>query len=221
VRPFETLDTATTPEGRQLALHRRGTDLFLYLDGEELMSTRVHGSEVALAELAAAELGERRAPRVLIGGLGLGFTLRSALGAFPPAARLEVVELLEAVVRWNRQYTGELGAALSDRRVRVWEGDVVERLRGGPAGSWDAILLDVDNGPSAWCVESNGRLYGRRGLAALRDALAPGGVLAVWSAYPDDGFVARLERAGLRARAEAVRGRGRKGPRQTVFLARR
>lgn len=244
MRPFETLATVTTPEGRRLTLHRRDRDYFIHLDGEELMSSRAPGSEVALAELALAEWAAaaraspertrrrsargvpRRAavagghPIVLIGGLGLGYTLRAALDRLPPRGRIVVAEVFAAVVEWNRGPLATLhGRALDDRRVRVVEADVGEVLATGKP--WDLVLLDVDNGPDAWCLAANGRLYDRAGIGRLRDALAPGGVLAVWSAQPDPRFARSLERGGFAARSVSVRARGRKGARHTIFLAHR
>ena len=218
MRPFETLDRVTTPEGRELSLHHHDGHYFIHLDGEELMSTWVHGSESALAELACEGLRKRRLPRVLIGGLGLGFTLRAALEILPEQAEVVVAELFPRVVEWNRKHLVSLGRPLDDRRVRIHDGDVVGLLRQSPEGSFHAVMLDVDNGPSEWCMKSNGVLYDRDGLQHIRRVLAPGGALAVWSAYPDPAFVKSLRRCGFRASAQTVRGRGRKGPRHTIFL---
>lgn len=219
MRPFETLDRVTTPEGRELSLHHHDGHYFIHLDGEELMSTWVHGSESALAEMACEALPPGR-PRILIGGLGLGFTLRSALEVLPRTAEVVVAELFPRVVDWNRTYLTERGRPLEDPRVRIHDGNVVDLLRGGPARHYHAILLDVDNGPSEWCLESNGALYNREGLQTLKRSLVPGGTLAVWSAYPDPVFVRNLRKAGFDALSQNVRGRGRKGPRHTIFLGR-
>ena len=202
-----------------LTLNRRDGDFFLYLEGEELMSTRAPGTEVALAELGCEGLESGR-PRVLIGGLGLGFTLRAALEVLPAGAEVVVAEILPAIVEWHRGHLGELGRAVDDPRVEVHVGDVVECLEGGAGTSFHAILLDVDNGPSAWCLRENGRLYGRAGLGRILASLVPGGRLAVWSAYRSDGFVSALGRAGFESpRAITVRARGEKGIRHTVFVA--
>lgn len=225
MRPFETLGTTVTPDGRTLTLHRRDGDFFLYLDGEELMSSRAPGSEIALAELALAELVRSRKTgprdcRVLIGGLGLGYTLRATLGLVSQGSEVVVAELLPAVVDWNRTELADLGRPLEDRRVGVEQRDVAEVIAQGRRRKFDVILLDVDNGPSAWCLEENSRLYGRDGIRRVREALSPGGVLGVWSAYRDARFVESLDKAGFAARAVSVRARGDKGARHVVFLGR-
>lgn len=219
MRPFEKLDSVTTPEGRELSLHRRGDDFFIQLDGEELMSTRRHGSETEMAALALEGLPAAGRKRVLIGGLGLGYTLRATLELLPGDGVVEVAELFPGVVRWNRQHLTVLGRPLDDPRVRVVERDVGAVLGGGRPGRYSAILLDVDNGPSAFCLGSNSGLYGRAALERMREALAPGGALAVWSAHTDPAFERRLGKAGFsQVRAERVRARGRKGSRHTIFL---
>ena len=222
MRPFETVASVTTREGRCLTLHRHDGDYFIHLDGEELMSSRRHGSEVALAELALTDLPGSSAPRVLIGGLGLGYTLRAALDVLPRKARIVVAEIFPAVVEWNRGELaglGEVSRPLDDPRVRVREQDVTSVLA-GHADSWDAILLDVDNGPSAWCLNSNGSLYDREGLERIRASLIPGGILGVWSAYPDAPFLKRLGKAGFEASVETAHARGRKGAKSFIFLGR-
>ncbi len=182
------------------------------------MSSRSPGSECALAELGCRDLPSKK-PRVLIGGLGLGFTWRGALQELPPGAEVVVAEAFAAVIEWNRTHLKELqGRALEDRRSTFVEGDVWDSL--SEAASFDSILLDVDNGPSAWCLASNERLYGHAGLERIRAALKPGGVLAVWSAYPGGDFLKRLKKRGFEARAHSVRSRGRKGHRHTIFVAR-
>lgn len=218
MKRFETLDRFTTPDGQALSFHRRDGDFFVYLDGDELMSSRAPGSEEALAELACAELGF--GPRVLIGGLGLGFTLRAALDLLPADAEVVVAELFAKVIEWNRRWLADLqGGALSDRRTRIVHADVwklVER-----EAPWDAILLDVDNGPRAWCFEGNRRLYDRAGLERIRRALAPRGVAAFWAAEADPGFLKTLRKSGFAARSHTVRARRGRGARHTVFVARR
>ena len=221
MHPFETLDSVTTPEGRVLSLHHHDGHYFIHLDGEELMSTWVHGSESALAELACQEMPSDRGPRVLIGGLGLGFTLRSALAALPDHAEVVVAELFSRVVGWNRTHLTHLGRPLDDPRARIHDGDVFGLLKRQDPIRYHAILLDVDNGPSEWCMESNSGLYDRHGLELIKSSLVPGGILGVWSAYPDAAFVKNLKKSGFQARAETVRGRGRKGPRHTIFIARK
>ena len=218
MRPFETLAGTTAPSGAPVTLHRRGSDLFIHLDGEELMSTRTFESEAALAELALRSLEPVQRPRVLLGGLGLGFTLRSALALLPPEAVVVVAELLPAVIEWNRTWLPESRAALDDPRVRVVARDVMAVLAQGPRQSQQAILLDVDDGPSAVCFESNLELYSRDGLALLRASLVPQGVLAVWSAQADPLFAKRMRKSGFRVRVEPVRGHRQRGARYFVFL---
>jgi spermidine synthase len=221
MRPLETLASVTTPEGRLLALFRRNDDYYIHLDGEELMSTRRHGSEAALAELALGKLTAGSAPRVLIGGLGLGYTLRAALETLPRDARVVVAEIFPAVVAWNRELLVGLGQPLDDPRVTVIEADVAAVLDERGAAAWDAVLLDVDNGPSAWCLGSNRRLYDRKGLEDLREALRPGGVLGVWSAFRDDGFSKLLGQVGFDARVEIVRAHEGRGAKGYLYFARR
>ena len=217
MKPFETLDQATTPDGQPITLHHRDGGYFILLDGEELMATRAPGSELALAELGCKDLPSTE-PRVLIGGLGLGYTLKAALEVVPGKATVVVAELMGAVIEWNRTHLAHLqGGALEDPRAEIREGDVWGQIQ--QHGPWDAILLDVDNGPSAYCLDANGRLYGKKGIEVLRRALLPGGRLAVWSAYSDPAFVRRLEKSGFRAKAHRVRSRGTKGHRHTVFVA--
>ena len=208
MKAFETLDRFTTPDGQELTFHRRDGDYFVYLDGDELMSSRAPGSERALAELACDGLSGR--PRVLIGGLGLGFTLRAALDVLPGGARVVVAELFDKVIEWNRTWLADLqGGALTDRRTRIAHADVWELVeREAP---WNAILLDVDNGPEAWCFESNSRLYDRPGLARIRAALAPGGVVAFWAAQADPRFLKLLRKSGFKARSHTVRASRRAG----------
>lgn len=218
---LDNLGEATTPDGRKLTLYHRHGDFYIDLDNEQLMSTRDHGSEDALARLACEDLASHDSPRVLIGGLGLGFTLRAALEMLPPRAEVVVAEIMPAVVEWNRTHLKEIsGAALTDPRVTVEERDV-QKLLGQRERRYDAIMLDVDNGPDGWCIRSNGRLYDRGGLNDLRDTLKPGGCLAIWSAAPDSAFVKRLHQSGLDGEARTVRSRGHKGPHFTIFLARK
>lgn len=220
--PWETLDTATVPGGREtLRLKRRGTEFSIMLGANELMNSRLSGSEEALARLAIERLAAP-APRLLIGGLGLGFTLRACLPLLPPQARVTVAELVPAVIAWARGPLAALhGESLDDPRVTVLEADVAAAIRQAREG-WDAILLDVDNGPEGLSRAGNDALYSAGGLAAARAALAPGGVLAVWSAAPDRGFTRRLRAAGLAAEEVAVRaGTTRRGARHVIWLARK
>jgi spermidine synthase len=220
LRPFETLETFTTPGGHRLTLHHRDGDYFIDLDGHELMSTRSPGSERELATLACGHLGSARKPRVLIGGLGLGFTLRSAVELLPASGELVVAEVFPCVVEWHARHLGSLGVPLDDRRVRVYPGAVQELLKAPEPRGYDAIMLDVDNGPHATCLDGNADLYNEAGIALLAAALTARGVLAVWSAHPDMAFERRLRHGGFRVRVETVRSRGRKGNRHTIFVAR-
>ena len=219
--PNRTLARARTPEGVEMLLHERDGVYTLRVDGYELMSSRAHGSEDALARIPCESIAGRPAPRVLVAGLGFGFTLRAALDHLPAGARVTVCEVLPALVEWNRTFVGDLaGHPLEDPRVRIVTADVGSFL--APRPDWDAILLDVDNGPEAFTLRSNGRLYGDRGVALLRDGLKPGGVLAVWSAHPSAPFERRLHRAGLASRTVKVAARGSgKGPLHYLFVARR
>ncbi len=216
MKAFETLDRFTTPDGQELTFHRRDGDYFVYLDGDELMSSRAPGSERALAELACGELKGK--PRVLIGGLGLGFTLRAALDVLPAGAEVVVAEVFASVIEWNRTYVADLqGNALTDHRTRIAHADVWDVIR--CEGPWDAILLDVDNGPVAWCLDSNRRLYDKPGLLQIQAALTPDGVAAFWSAHPDKEFLRALRKTGFDAHSRAVRARRGRGARHTIFVA--
>jgi spermidine synthase len=220
MKPWEVLARAPAPEGGEFVLHHRDGEFVIRVRGQELMSSRVHGSEEAMARLASEALGDIAAPRVLIGGLGLGYTLRATLDSLGADARVVVAELAEAIVEWNRGPLAHLaGRPLEDPRVQVDVGDVRRVMRSGAA--WHAILLDVDNGPAALTRASNASLYDSSGLTAAHASLAPGGVLVVWSAGPDDRFTARLVQAGFLAETHPVRaGKGR-GTRHTLFVARR
>ncbi len=220
--PWEQLDTAALPGGGELKLSRRGDEYSIRLAGAELMNSRFFGSEEALATLVAERLGGRRAASVLIGGLGMGFTLRAALAAFGPDSRVTVAELVPAVVRWARGPLAPVfGPCLDDPRAQVVEADVA-RLIAAKLGAWDAILLDVDNGPDAMTVAANDGLYGMAGLGLARAALRRGGILAVWSAAPDAAFAARLRRVGFQVADHRVKAdRGKRGTRHVIWLATR
>jgi spermidine synthase len=217
--PWIELDRASAPQGGELRLMRRGHEFSIKLGVAELMTSRLFASEEALATLAAEKLKDRPKPRVLIGGLGMGFTLRAALGAFGAEARIVVAELIPAVVRWARGPMAELfGGCLDDPRVELVEADVATRIRAAKP-RYDAILLDVDNGPEGMTQSANDGLYSLRGLAAARAALSPGGVLAVWSQGPDRAFAQRFERAGFSVEDKRVRARGaRGGSRHVIWL---
>jgi spermidine synthase len=183
------------------------------------MNSRLSGSEEALATLSIDRLGAVTKPHLLIGGLGMGFTLRAALARLGPTARVTVVELVPAVVAWARGPLSDIfGGCLEDARVDVVEADVGDVIAAARS-NYDAILLDVDNGPDGLTKISNDRLYGPAGLSAARTALKPGGVLAVWSAHPDSGFSRRLRDAGFAVETHQVRARRGKGARHTIWIA--
>jgi spermidine synthase len=219
VKPWELLGRTCTADGDDLTLMRRSGEYVIFANGKSLMSSRMHGSEEALATLACRAARTLPAPCVLVGGLGMGFTLRATLDALPAAASVVVAELLPAVVDWNRGPLGELADhPLKDRRVQVEIGDVAATLRASER-RFDAIVLDVDNGPAAFTSAANAGLYSDGGVAAIRAALTAGGVLAVWSAWEDRKFEQRLRYGQFKVHVERVRGRLKKGgPRHTIFL---
>lgn len=221
--PWKLLDTALVPDnGGELRLYSRGAELSIRADGNELMNSRMHASEEALARLGCAPIGARRRVRVLVGGLGMGFTLAETLRQVRKDAEVVVAELVPAVVRWNREFLGHLaGAPLEDPRVRVHVGDVAELLRTA-RDQFDAILLDVDNGPEGFTRAANDWLYGRNGLNHAQRSLRAGGVLAVWSASPDRTFSKRLRDLQFEIEEITTRARGeRVGPRHHIWLATR
>jgi len=222
VKPWELLGETLTPDGTLVSLARRDTALVIWVGGKILMSSRMHGSEEAMAEMALKPLRTVSGAAVLVGGLGMGYTLRATLDLLPADATVTVAELIPAVVEWNRGPLGPLaGHPLQDTRVRVETGDVIATLRTS-AARFDAVLLDVDNGPDAFTESSNASLYNDRGIASIHTALKPGGVLAVWSAWEDRRFEQRLKWAGFKVNVQRVRARLKKGgPRHTIFLARR
>jgi spermidine synthase len=219
VKSFELLGQAASPDGTVLQLVRRGDEYLIFAGGAVLMSSRMHGSEEALAGLACQRARTVKQPSVLIGGLGMGFTLRATLDLLPPDAMVIVAELLPAVVEWNRGPLGPLaGHPLEDKRVRVETQDVAVAL-GSRLGQFDAVLLDVDNGPAALTASDNAGLYNDRGIAAARAALKKDGVLAVWAVREDRKFEQRLRQGGFDVQVQRVRGRLKKGgPRHTIFL---
>ena len=219
---WELLDETKIPEsGETLRLKRRGREYSIMLGSNELMNSRLFGSEEALATLTLEKLGNRKGPRILIGGLGMGFTLRAALAVVDEDARITVAELVPAVIDWARGPMAELHAGtLDDPRVALFEGDVGAAIRSASSG-YDAILLDVDNGPNGLSRPGNDTLYGAKGLGEARHALAPGGVLAVWSSHPDPRFTQRLKQAGFATEEKPVRARGKSGARHMVWLAAR
>lgn len=220
--PWVQLDSAKIPGGREeLRLKRRGGEFSIMLGANELMNSRLSGSEEALARLSAARIRGRQRPMLLIGGLGMGFTLRAALAELGPDATVVVGEIVPSVVAWARGPMAELFAGcLDDPRVEIREADVADIIMSGKA-AYDAILLDVDNGPDGLSRSENDRLYDIQGLAAARSALRPGGVLAVWSAHPDRGFSARLRQSGFEVDEVNTRARGKRGARHVIWLAAR
>jgi spermidine synthase len=215
------IDSAPVPGGGgELRLVQRGSDFWIMLGANALMSTRLRGSEEALATLACERLAGRPRPAVLIGGLGMGFTLRAALGALGRDSTLVVSELVPAIVKWARGPMAHVHAgSLDDPRVRIEMGDVGD-LIAAARSAFDSILLDVDNGPDALSRDSNDRLYDLAGLRRARAALRPGGILAIWSAAPDRAFNRRLGEAGFAVEEATVRAHaGRSGTRHVIWLA--
>jgi spermidine synthase len=219
--PWRLLDTAPIPgDGGKLQLHQRNGEFSISIvGGGVLMSTSAHGSEDALAELACRKIAARTSPRVLIGGLGMGFTLAAALRHLGPDAQVVVAELVPAVVTWNRGPLGEhAGQPLQDQRASVRESDVAKVIR-EERQAFDAILLDVDNGPEGLTRKKNDWLYSLDGLTASFAALRPKGILAVWSAGPDREFTERLQKVGFQVRQTRVRAHNNKGELHTIWLA--
>jgi spermidine synthase len=221
MRPWELLDTTTVPgDGLKLSLYRRGDEFSIKAGNGELMNSRVHGSEDALAELACKRLADRTRPRVLIGGLGMGFTLAAALKELAADAEVIVAELVPTVVAWNRERLSALaGHPLDDPRVTVYEGDVGTLIR-AEQGVYDAILLDVDNGPEGLTRKENDSLYSPAGLRAAKTALRKKGIFGVWSISPDHRFSKNLQQAGYEVDEIRARARGRHGGgRHMIWLA--
>jgi spermidine synthase len=220
--PRVLVDRAVIPGGGELRLMRRGDDFTIMLGSNELMSSRLSGSEEALAVLACARIGDRPAPALLIGGLGMGFTLRAALAALGEDAHVVVAELVPGVIDWARGPLAHLfGGSLADPRVALLTADVAGPIAAVP-GAWDAILLDVDNGPDGLTHAANQRLYDPAGLRAAHGALQPGGILAIWSAHPDPAFTRRLRDAGFVVEEAAVRATGaRRGAQHRIWLAKK
>jgi len=223
MNPWILLDSAQVPgNGGELQLYQRGDELSIKIAGHgELMNSRVHGSEDALAEKTCARLVDCVQPRLLIGGLGMGFTLAAALQHLGDQAQVMVAELVPAVVAWNRGPIGKhAGHPLQDPRVTVREGDVARIIK-AEQQAYDAILLDVDNGPEGLTRKENDWLYSINGLSAAYAALRPQGVLAVWSAGPDKKFMQRLRKVGFEVDEVRVRAHGSKGARHIIWFANR
>lgn len=220
--PREVIGVAEVPGGEPLRLVRHGRDFIIMLERNELMSSRMSGSEEALAEMTLDRLSDPANARLLIGGYGMGFTLRAALRRLGPKGWACVVELVPGIIDWARGPMAELAdGCLDDPRTQLVMGDVgaeIARSR----GSWEAILLDVDNGPDGLTRDANDGLYTMRGLEKARAALAPGGVLAVWSAGPDPAFTRRMRDAGFEVEEVQVRARQNgKGPRHVIWFGRK
>ncbi|QZH74096.1 MAG: spermidine synthase [Erythrobacter sp.] len=223
--PRHEIATAQIPGGDTLTLVSHGRDFIIMLGRDELMGTRMQFSEEQLAQLTLERL-QVPAPRVLIGGYGMGFTFRAALAALPPEGRVVVAEVVPEILDWAKGPLAELtGDSLNDPRGEVVIADVaalVDDAVDGTTPFFDAILMDVDNGPDGIVREGNERLYTRTGIARMREALTVGGVLAIWSAAPDHKFTGRLKDAGLEVDVQRVRARpNNKGPQHTIWFARR
>ena len=220
--PRELIDTAEVPGGLPLKLYRRGNDYMITLERNELMSSRMSGSEAALGTMACEHLGSRPAPRLLVGGYGMGFTLRAVLAKLGADATIVVAELVPKIIAWARGPMAALAdGCLDDPRVEVVLGDVGAAIETASA-DYDAILLDVDNGPDGLTRQANDGLYTARGLASAKVALKSGGFLAIWSAAPDPAFSRRLTQAGFDTEEVRVRARDNgKGPTHTIWFARR
>jgi len=221
MKPFLTLARTRTHSGAELTLHQHDTHFQMRLNGQALMGTHAPESERTLADLACRKLKPNTASQVLIGGLGFGFSLQRVLELAGPTTRIQVAEWLPVVVDWNRQFLASVnGRLLDDPRVLITISDVVDLLVDAPAGHYDAVLLDIDNGPVAMVEPSNARLYEPAGLAALRRSLKPHGRATIWSATPDPAFARKLARAGFRV--EVVAARSSQHPRSqvhTLFVA--
>jgi spermidine synthase len=218
--PWLTIERTVTSDGGEMTLAVRGSEYVIRVDGQDLMHSSSHGSEEKLAVHGCAGLRARAGARVLIGGLGMGFTARAALAALAADAEVEVVELVGAVIRWNRDVLGHVaGAPLGDARVKVLEGDVVATIAEARA-RYDAILLDVDNGPVALTTFGNKRLYAEAGLRTAARALRPGGTLAVWSLFEDARFSTRLRAAGFEVAIKRVTAGDGSSRRHVLWLAR-
>ena len=223
VIPWEVIDRAKVPGHKgEVTLRKRGTEFSIRTAETELMNSRIHGSEDALAVLTCSRIKQKSGLRILIGGLGMGFTLAAALELSGPDTLIIVAELIPAVVGWNREHLGHLaGMPLDDPRVSVQEEDVAKTIQ-KKKSAWDAILLDVDNGPEGLTRKANDRLYGRSGLETSFFALRPGGILAVWSSGADDAFTRRLMQCGFQTETITVRARtSQKGSRHTIWLAKK
>ena len=223
MKPTVRIATTLTPDGGEMELYQHDRDFSIKINGQDLMHSRQHESELELARLGCAHLAGSKAPSILIGGLGLGYTLRQVLDMLSPHTQVVVCELLSAVVEWNREFLGELnGQPLGDERVDIKTGDIVELISRSKS-RFDAILLDIDNGPSAMTNSGNRRLYGYDGIQACRHALREQGCLAVWTAEPNKKFEQLLMRCSFhvrRYRVPAYKGcKGSKSQSRFVWVA--
>jgi spermidine synthase len=219
VKPFQLLGEAHSPDGTVIQLTRRDDEYVILAAGRHLMSSRMHASEESLAALGCRRAAALTQPAVLIGGLGMGYTLRAALDLLPAKATIVVAELIPEIVEWNRGPLAPLATnPLADPRVRIEIANVVATLRASSA-EFDAILLDVDNGPGAFTDSANAALYSAPGIAAAHASLNPGGTLAIWSAHEDPKFAHRLRSANFTVHTEHTRAHANKGPRHTIYLA--
>ncbi len=219
--PWAEIDRAEIPGGNgDVTLLKRDAEFSIRIAGTELMNSRRHGSEDALAKFSCNRMKRTSGQKILIGGLGMGYTLAAALARAEPRTQITVVELIPAVVKWNREHLGHLaGMPLEDPRVTVKEEDVAKTIRQGKS-IWNAILLDVDNGPDGLARKANNYLYSNAGLNAAFSALCPGGVLSVWSCVSDEAFTHRLKQCGFKTEITSVRAhKPGKGSRHTIWIA--
>ena len=218
--PWEFLGETEVPGGTTLRLTKRQDEFSIRTDGYELMNSRAHGSEEVLATRAMSRLSTRNTGRILIGGLGMGFTLRAALDAAGEGASITVAELVPAVAEWNREHFGYLtDHPLKDPRTTLFVGDVSNAIK--KEGPWDAILLDVDNGPRGLTRNANSRLYSKRGLIAAKQSLKIGGILAIWSAEADAVFTKRLKECGFTVDEARIKARLKTGGTHTLWFAKK
>jgi len=222
MRPWELLDSSPVAgEAHDMKLYRRGDEYSIKTGYSELMNSRMHSSEDVLAELGCKHLRQKSQARVLIGGLGMGFTLAEALKHVADDAEVVVAELVPAVVQWNQSHLSALANhPTQDKRVTIYEGDVGELIREQDSG-FDAILLDVDNGPEGLTRQENGALYSSRGLESALKALHPQGVFGVWSAFASKAFTKRMQKAGFQTQEVPCRAHGKKGSKHMIWLGKK
>lgn len=221
MKPTVKLAETTTPDGARLTLHEHDGSFCVRVNGQALMDSRVATSELQIGELATEKIPRFSRSRVLIGGLGLGFTLRTALEGVGPHGEVEVAELVPALVEWNRIYLASLnGSLLTDKRVQLRVADVARLIASAPRGRYDAIVLDTDNGPMPMVQRGNARLYDDMGLGKIFSALTPKGRVVIWSAAPDRAFAARVAKAGFKVEVIAAKVHATaKRPAYTLYVA--